>query len=142
MRLLGARLFVLWLLIGVVRALLTWGLSSERLSPNTYSAMTFVFLPIIMLLEGIILLKSAREIRSEPREPKGTWDFAYRQSGKRGSKLAMFLLTVYILCVPYALWITRFEKDTMLPTVAALGINFLLVSSIVFRLSKYQQQPG
>ena len=54
----------------------------------------------------------------------------------------MFLLTVYILCVPYALWITRFEKDTMLPTVAALGINFLLVSSIVFRLSKYQQQPG
>jgi hypothetical protein len=54
------RLSLLWTLIATVRLALTWGLTTGGLSPKAVSILTLAFLPVLLVIEGLILLKTAK----------------------------------------------------------------------------------
>ncbi len=75
---------LLWALIAAVRILLTWGLTSGGLSPELVSILTLLFIPIVLMLECLILVRAVKEFRSKSTAPRKGWDALELHPGKIG----------------------------------------------------------
>ncbi|MGB8028825.1 MAG: hypothetical protein WCF30_04090 [Terracidiphilus sp.] len=124
------RLFLLWALIATVRLALTWGLTTGGLSPGAVSILTLAFLPVLLAIEGLILLKAAREFPSKPPAPRKTWDSVERSLSKFSRRSMRIFLGLLLFALPYGLWSARFDAEATLPVLVGCVMNLLFVSFV------------
>lgn len=129
------RLFILWSLITTVRLTLTWGLTTGGFSPTVVTISTLAFLPMLLLIEGLILLKTNREFLSKPPDPGKTWDSVERSPGKFSRRSMQIFLGLLLFALPYGLWCARFSPEATFPLQAGCAINLLLVSVLASTLA-------
>lgn len=130
------RMSVLWALIAAVRILLTWGLTSGGLSPKLVSVLTLLSLPIVLMLECLILVKAAREFRSESAVTRTWW----AAPGKIGIRSIQLLIGLLIFALPFGIWDSRLEPDATAPDLVGCAINLLFVSAGVSAVAVYKKR--
>ncbi|MGA9060523.1 MAG: hypothetical protein WB341_02550 [Terracidiphilus sp.] len=134
------RLFLLWALIATVRLALTWGLTAGGLSPEAVSILTLAFLPVLLVIEGLILLKTAREFLSKPPAPRKTWDSVERSPGKFSRRSMQIFIGLLLFALPYGLWSARFDAEATLPILVGCVINLLFVGFLANALAFYKKR--
>jgi hypothetical protein len=122
------RMLLLWALIAAVRIGLTLGLTSGDLSPTAVSILTLAFLPVLLVIESLILLRAAKEFLSKPLAPRTGWDSMEKPPSKSALRSMRIVLALLLFALPSGLWSMRFDRETTLPILLGCIPNLLLVS--------------
>jgi hypothetical protein len=134
------RLFLLWALIASVRVALTWGLATGHLSPTAVSILTLAFLPVLLVIEGMILLKTTREFLARPLAPRKAWDWVERSPSKFSLRSMQIYIGILLFALPYGLWSVRFDTEATFPVLVGCVMNLLLVSVLANALAFYKKR--
>ena len=134
------RLFLLWALIVIVRIALSRGLTACGLSPKSASILTLAFLPVLLVIEGLILLKASREFSSKPPGPEKTWDFIEKAPGKLNIRSMQIFMGLLLFALPYGLWSARFDAEATLPVLIGCVMNLLFVGALANALAFYKKR--
>jgi hypothetical protein len=133
---------LLWALIGTVRIVLTWGLTTGGLSPKAVSILTLAFLPVLLTIEGLILLRAAREFIAKPVAREEIWKSAGGLLGKFDHRFRQIFTGLLLLVLPFALWDARLDPVATPPTLVGSAINLLFVSALASGIAAYKKRSG
>jgi hypothetical protein len=119
---------------------LTWGQTTGGFSSKAVSILTLAFLPVLLVIEGLILLRTYREFLSKPLAPRKTWDSVERPPGKFSIRSMQIYIGVLLFALPYGLWIVRFNAEATFPALIGCVMNLLLVSVLANALAFYKKR--
>ena len=131
---------LLWVLIGVVRMLLAWGLTAKHLSQSEVSVLTLVFIPILLSLEGLILLRGVQTYLSKPFPKRKTWDFVEPPPSRWKLRSAWLNLILLIFALPYGLWHDRFDSGVSGSILVGSAMNLLFVCALADAVAVYKKR--
>jgi hypothetical protein len=134
------RMLLLWVLIGVVRMSLAWEWRQGLLSKSEVSGLTLAFVPILLALEGLILVQSARKYFSKPFPKETIWDSVQSPPRRWMLRSVWLYLFVLVFAEVFGLCSASLDPGASFPVLAGSAMNLLLVTFLANTLAFHKRR--